>query len=78
MNAFKLRQQDNAFLFVWVGAGDERGDRFGLTGIVRQSQAELNAPFWRQKSNVEKTTFSSCLGRLVDMGSALVVALRYS
>jgi hypothetical protein len=36
MNAFKLRQQDNAFLFGGVGAGDDRRDRFGLAGVVRQ------------------------------------------
>src|SRR5215469_17482239 len=36
MNAFQLRQQDNAFLFVGVGASDNRRDRFGLAGVVRQ------------------------------------------
>jgi hypothetical protein len=36
MNAFKLQKQDNAFLFAGVGAGDDRGDRFGLTRVERQ------------------------------------------
>ena len=36
MNAFQLRQQDNAFLFVGVRASDNRSDRFALAGIVRQ------------------------------------------
>ena len=36
MNAFELRQQDNAFLFVGVGASDDRRDRFGFAGVVRQ------------------------------------------
>ena len=36
MNAFQLRQQNNAFLLVGVGTGDDRGNRLGLARVVRQ------------------------------------------
>jgi len=36
MNAFQLRQQDNAFLFVGVRASDNCRDRFGVARVVRK------------------------------------------
>jgi len=36
MDAFQLRQQDDAFLLVGISARDDRGDRFGLARVVRQ------------------------------------------
>jgi hypothetical protein len=63
MNAFQLRQQDNAFLFVGVRASDDRGDRFGLARVVRK--------VWYVGRDVEALTLSMrfaqpafiCLGR---------------